>query len=1155
MNPRWHLPGVPGPLRVHNPTKKMTMKTFLSMTLIALFCLASVGGAQPKKLLVGYAIQSERLSAEDSAAIAWLKGSSSFSVRTFRVDQDNPALNDFRVVWVHLPDSASYRSLLSGSKAKDRLRRALEAGSKMLFTDYAAFLPYDVGMEERKPSLRIDTLQNDWLWDKKGFQSFRGHPLFRGLFGGEFVWDPNVDQLLPFVGYFGGDWPKNGRVIGVDKSYVFVYADRRLVIEHSWHGGKGGSVSIGGAIYFARENNLRRNLEALIENALLYLAGENTKEPSTYWVSYKNIPRQFSISSSPVHPAGQRRFGSLPSSELSLMKSDPKNDFYDVAGRRALIMGKQNAGIDEMWVHPIRVMRDYEAGIVTPDSVAWLRNLPVRIEVRPESFARIYTIPGGQLTEEVFSSLDRAGGILHYEAGTPLRLLIRFRSDLRWMWPYDADALGDLHYAFDEGLQALHVRDTTGSFYCLMGADATPTSALSGQYGSIEMTSWGLQGTPSLLNQVYHGAIYELNTQNSFVLNYAIVGTNEGAKKAMEDYHALLENPARALTDLVRHYQDLLASKVNVTSPDVEFNRLFKWAIVGTDRFIAYTPGIGRGLLAGFGTTARGWDGSQRISGRPGYAWYFGRDSEWSGFAMDDYGDCETVRQQLMLLQSHQDPYGKIFHEISTSGSVHFDAADATPLYIMLAGHYLRASGDLAFIKKSWPYLKNAIDFLYSTDTDGDGLIENTNVGHGWLEPGGPLFGSHSEFYLSALWAQALADAASMAEQLGKKDLAVRYSSDARRVKKIVNDDFWNDSTGFYNYGKDKDGRFRKEPTALPTVAAYLDLLDDNRVASMLRAYAGDGFTSDWGVRLVSSQSPLFDPRGYHDGSIWPLFTGWTALAEYEYGNSTQGFSHIMDNMYVKNHWALGFVEEVMHGTIYRSGGVCPHQCWSETNILHPAITGMIGWKPNAPEHSALLKPRFPIQWDSVTVANLRVGESLLQLRMKRSNKKTVYTLSVQKGPAVRVTFSPELPVGTVLNKVTVGGALVREAALGKRGLLALPSPVTVRKQVTIAIEHSGGFALEPVVPRPSPGDSSGALRIVSISARPEGYTAVVEGKPGSETFLRMRLFDRIADQVRGADARPAEQAGLWDLHVKFEASPSPFVSHEIVVRTKAAGQ
>jgi glycogen debranching enzyme len=1129
------------------------MKTFYCTALLALVCLSVASGGESKALVVGYGILSEQFSPEDSAAISWLKSIPSFSPRLLRLNGSKLSAKGFDVIWVHLPDSTGYHSLLSEAGGIGWLRQALASGTRFLFTDYAAFLPYDLGVEHSKPAVRLDTIQNDWLFDKKGFQSFRGHPLFKGLFGGDYVWDPNVDQILPSVGYFGNDYPQDGAVIAVDKAYVFINADRKLVVEHTQHRGK--SVSIGSAVYFARENNLRRNLEVLIRNAILYLAGQNTGGPVTYWHRYENVPRQFSVTSKPIRPSGRRVFGMLPSTDLLLMKANPKNNFYDVAGRRALIMGKENGGIDEVWTHPFRALRDYEAGIVTPDSVAWLKNMPLRIEVRPESFTRVYTIPGGTLKEVVYASLERAGGLLHYEANVPVRLLIRFRADLRWMWPYDANALGDLHYAFDKGMSALHVRDTTGSFYCLMGADAVPRSELSGQYAAIEMGGAGLRGTPTMLNQVYHAATYDLDAQNTFALNYAFVGTNEGYTRALQDYRALLENPAGTLLVMVKHYQDLLAGTVSITSPDVEFNQLFKWAIVGTDRFIARTPGVGTGLLAGFGTTARGWDGSQKISGRPGYAWYFGRDSEWSGFAIDDYGDFDAVRQQLIFLQSYQDKYGKIFHEISTSGSVHFDASDATPLYIMLAGHYLRASGDLAFIRKSWPFLKNAMDFLYSTDTDGDGLIEDTNVGHGWLEPGGRLFGSHSEFYLSALWAQDLADMAFMAEQTGRKDLAAKYSADARRVMNIVNNDFWNNSTGFYNYGKNKDGSYRTEPTALPTVGAYLNLLDDDRVALMLRAYAGNGFTTDWGVRLLSSQSPLFDPRGYHEGSIWPLFTGWTALAEYEYGNSTQGFSHIMDNLYIKNHWALGFVEEVIHGTIYRPGGVCPHQCWSETNILHPAITGMVGWKPNAPEHAATLEPRFPIQWDSVTVTNLKAGESLLELRMKRSLQKTVYRLTLRRGPALRVTFAPELPAGTIIKRVIVQGAAVSKAVPGTRGLLALPAPITVSTSAEVVIEHSGGFGLDPVVPRPSPGDSSGALRIISLSAGPEGYTAVVEGKPGSETFLRMHLFDQDIESVQGADARRADKEGDWDLHLKFKSGSSQYVPQHIIVKPRSAGR
>ncbi len=182
--------------------------------------------------MVGYGVLADRLSAEDSAAISWLTSHPSFSVRTLRLDEGKAMPKEIDVIWVHLPDSGAYRSFVGQQQAMQGLEDALTAGAKMLFTDYAAFLPFDLGMEQKRPSVRIDTIQNDWLFDKKGFQSFRGHPLFKGLFGGEYVWDPNEDQLLPFVGYFNGEYPENGEVLAVDKSYVFIYADRKLVIEH-----------------------------------------------------------------------------------------------------------------------------------------------------------------------------------------------------------------------------------------------------------------------------------------------------------------------------------------------------------------------------------------------------------------------------------------------------------------------------------------------------------------------------------------------------------------------------------------------------------------------------------------------------------------------------------------------------------------------------------------------------------------------------------------------------------------------------------------------------------------------------------------------------------------------------------------------------------
>ncbi|MBI4536023.1 MAG: hypothetical protein HY708_07075, partial [Ignavibacteriae bacterium] len=800
--------------------------------------------------------------------------------------------------------------------------------------------------------------------------------------------------------------------------------------------------------------------------------------------------------------------------------------------------------------HPFRVLRDYRAGLVVGDSVAWLDSFPVRVETRPESFTRIYQTPFGQMKEVVVASLERAGGILQYTLNgrAPARLLVKFRSDLRLMWPYDEFALGDVYYGYDTDLMALHVKDVRDEFYCVVGADRKPLQQFSGPFSDIAWNHDRFSGASTDLNQVYSASLYEFGAGSDFNLTLAIVGTDEGKEVALLDYRTLLSSPRAIYDDLVRHYNSLLETRVTIESPDHEFNSLFKWALVGTDRFVTTTPKLGTALVAGFSTAARGWDGGHKNSGRPGYAWYFGRDSEWSAFAIDDYGDYETVKRQLNFLQKYQDLSGKIFHEIATSGVVHYDAADATPLYVILAAHYLRASGDLTFIRESWQHLNKAMEFLYSTDTDGDGLIENTNVGHGWVE-GGKLWPVHTEFYLAGLWAQALYDASYMARYLNKVDLSARYGRDARRVQMALNRDFWNDSTRFFNYGKRKDGSFNPERTVLPAVVMHYGLLDNDKVRSVLKQFAGNGFTTDWGVRILSMDSPLFDPRGYHYGTVWPLFTGWTALAEYRYGSSTQAFTHVINNLYIKNHWAHGFVEEVMNGSEYKPSGVCPHQCWSETNIIHPAITGMIGWKPDAPTRSATLSPRLPLHWDSLTVNNLRVGKSVLRFAIKREMRRTTYRFVVVEGSPILVNFTPEIPEGMILGQARVNGREMKTSFDRERGLLAVPIAFTVNGTTEVKLNHTKGIGMTPLMPRPQPGDSSLGFRFIKSELQGDTYRIEVEGRGGSIGVVNVMMFDQKLTDVEGAEVKRKQDGGLATLAVQFDGSPDRFARRTITVR------
>ncbi len=1120
------------------------MKTLFRFFFAAVFLSGIAIGQQ--KYSVALVTASDKLSSEEQSALQFLHLQSGLTVQLLPVSKVKAIAPKTDVVWLHLADSLQLKTVLGKKKELQYLRNLFDKGMNVLFTDYAALLPYELGIEKNKPSIRIDTIQNDWLWDKRGFQGFRDHPLFEGMFGGEYFWDPNEDQVLPFIGYFNDQFPASGRVIGVDKAYVFIYSHTKLVIEHS--SAKGKMISIGSGIYFSRENNLRKNLEAFINNTIGYLAGKKSDVPATYWEKCDNTPKEFAVQTSPVKTTPQRLMNGLTDCGLLIENKAPKNQYFEAAGRRALFMGKENGGIDELWVHPYKVMYDYKTGIIIGDTVAWLDQFPVTTQVRPESFTRVYTTPLGELKEIVVSSMWKAGGMVHYKSSQPLQMVIRFKSDLRWMWPYDMNTLGDVYYGYDKQLNALHIKDISGDYYTIVGSDIPPQKNLTGQYESIRWDHEAFTGIGGKANVVAHASQYALTQENDCTLNIAVIGTNEGMNAALNEYRAMLADPKKEYEETVNHYRKLIASTVTITGPDKEFNSLFKWAIVATDKFVAYTPVLGKALLAGYSTTARGWDGAQKVSGRPGYGWYFGRDAAWSSFAIDDYGDFATVRQQLEFYEKYQDRSGKIFHEISTSGVVHYDASDATPLYIILAGHYVRASGDVAYVKQSWSKLKKAMDFLYSTDTDGDGLIENTNVGHGWVE-GGALFGAHTEFYLASLWAQALKDMSLGAMVMEDYTLSGKYSADADRVQKKLNNDFWNDSTKFYNLGKLKNGTYQTEKTVLPAVAAYFNQLDDQKVRSMLDEYATNGFSADWGIRIVNSSSSMYKPTGYHYGSIWPLFTGWTALAEYEYGNSTQGYMHIWNNLNIKNHWGLGYVEEVMNGAVFTPTGVCPHQCWSETNIIHPAITGMIGWKPNAVDKVADLKPRFPMQWDTVEVSNLKIGETVVRYSMKRGLTKTEYSLMLEQGTPIDINFSPELPQGMTITKAVVDGKEVTVGSDLRRGVLEKPIVIGLNKNTNITLYHTHGVGLYSITPDPQPGDSSLGYRIVRTELKGKEYHIDLEGLSGGEKIFVMNYFDNAITEVVGADLQETGQKGIAGLHVRFEYSPRRYSFKHVIVR------
>src|SRR5207248_1568524 len=207
--------------------------------------------------------------------------------------------------------------------------------------------------------------------------------------------------------------------------------------------------------------------------------------------------------------------------------------------------------------------------------------------------------------------------------------------------------------------------------------------------------------------------------------------------------------------------------------------------------------------------------------------------------------------------------------------------------------------------------------------------------------------------------------------------------------------------------------RIVDEDTVLPAVPLWFGATRADRAQAEIDHLASGSMATDWGARLLSNRSALYDPLSYHYGSVWPLFTGWAAVAAYRHGRPHAGFQALMANALLTYAGALGSVTELLSGDFATPfGRSSHHQVWSEAMVVTPVLRGLLGIEATDGGRTLRFAPALPATWDRAAASGVRVGGAVVDLTYSRALAQgrpstAVARIAAQSGSSPRLIVAP----------------------------------------------------------------------------------------------------------------------------------------------------
>ncbi len=793
-----------------------------------------------------------------------------------------------------------------------------------------------------------------------------------------------------------------------------------------------------------------------------------------------NIVPKFEIATSPIALEGDVR----------------PHQYIGVMGREAAWLGTET-GTAELWVHPLKLASDFKIDFRIPDYVDPILGSDVArtVEVRPELTTITYTHATFTVRQHILAPLNAPGMLvlLDVETFRPLELIVSFKTVLQYAWP---GAFGGQYAFWNDDAKAFVLSESLRERNAFIGSPWAATAS-----------THPAHAVPDAPNTFV--IVVDSNRARDEFIPIGIAAGIAPRDSVAATYNALIANAHQLYQEKLSHVTELLQSTTSIDTPDETLDLAFEWSKINLDESLVCNPDLGCGLVAGWGPSGKGT--------RPGFGWFFGGDAAINSFAMSATGLWPDVAQGLRFLARYQREDGKIPHEVSQAAGrlPWFDGtfpytyyhADTTPYWIVAVWRYWLASGDDALLDELWPAVQRAYAWCLTRDTDGDGIIENGPGNLGAIEIGALGVGMHQDIYLAAVWIKALEAYTQLSIAMSQDGAAREANQLHERAVRVLNDEYWRENEGHHAFGILETGGTNDNLTVWPATALTFNLLDHERAERTLTKLAADSITADWGARILSTGSPLYDPMHYNNGAVWPFVTGFVTWGQYNYRRPWAGFPLVDALKQVTFDWARGRHPELMSGRYYRPlDTAVPQQFFATSMLLSPIVHGMLGWEPDAPNGRATLAPQLPPSWNRAQVHQLKVGETELTVVFEQTQNSFTTTLSATGPP---ITLDLVIPIPLRAENIETSYGPVEGSGRGSQhsGLHDVQHTVSVQVSDTpIRVEANwqGGLSVEPPTVDLEPGQESRGLRVLDFRESNGGWKLLVEGHAGGQYELQL---------------------------------------------------